>query len=80
MTYYPQRHIDYHSKEEGSGPSTTMVLLALNTSHINIFPISISEKYIITIRTTIGSYGITRSITESAKINVSEFTGQLLVK
>ena len=37
MMYYTQRHINYYSKEGRSGPSTTMVLLALNTSYIQYF-------------------------------------------
>jgi hypothetical protein len=80
MTYYKQRYLNHYAKEEPSGPSTTMVLLALIHPTFNILLISISKRHILTIRTTIESSGTTRSITEFVRIKVSEFTGQLLVK
>jgi hypothetical protein len=75
IMYYTQRYINYYSKEEPSGPSTTMVLLALIHPTFNILLISIGERHILTIRTTIGSSGTTRSITEFVRINISEFIG-----
>jgi hypothetical protein len=80
MPYYKRGHINRYSKEKPSRSFYNYGALGTNVSYINILLISISERHILAIRTKIRSSRITHSITELARSNVSEFTGQLLVK